>query len=386
MPQSNLGFYTVGNLQFDSKIQACIYATQQNQEVTWNFHKDIFDKYPWNIEPAETLDQLYDKRARQLRNQYDYIMISYSGGADSHNLLTAFLRQNLFVDEIVVNHLQKGMENHKKPILGDYSAENAQQTEFVFQTLPRLKEIVQVSPKTKISVLDLTDYLFDFLNSANDGSWILNKREKLNPINITRYNYLYFSEVRKQFDKDKKIAVVLGVEKPRFIIVPETNDMWMRFTDTAANVASVVADHLKDYTNTSIEYFYWHPDAADILCKQAHVVKRWLLTYPENQKYWTRGTMTKEIFRLTHERVYRELLYTTWDKSWFQADKSTKDWYSEFDSWFIDGYQGTKLHSIWTEGLAYVTDRASNFITDFDGKPGGLTMLGQNHKICNLYE
>jgi len=386
MQHSNLGFYTVDNLHFDSKIQACIYATQKNQEVSWNFHKDIFDKYLWNIEPAETLDQLYDKRARQLREQYDYIMISYSGGADSHNLLMAFLRQNLFVDEIVVNHLQKGMENYKKPILGDYSAENALQTEFLFQTLPRLNEIVKVSPKTKISVLDLTDYLFDFLNSANDGSWILNKREKLNPINITRFNYLYFSEVRKQFDKGKRIAVVMGIEKPRLIVAPKTNDLWLRFTDVAANVASVVANHMEGYPNASIEYFYWHPDAADIICKQAHVVKRWLLTYPEKLKFWTLGIITPEIYRLTHERVYRELLYTTWDKSWFQADKAVLDWYTEFDDWFINGYKDTKLHAIWTEGLDYVTDRAANFVVESNGKPDGLRMLGQNHKICNLYE
>jgi len=277
------------------------------------------------------------------------------------------------------------MENYKPPLPGDFSAENALQTEFLFQTMPRLKEIEKMSPKTKISIFDLTDYLFDFLNTANDGSWILNKREKLNPINITRFNYLYFSEVRKQFDKDKKIAVVMGVEKPRLIIDPKTNDLWMRFTDAAANIVSVVADHMKDYPNASIEYFYWHPDSAEMLCKQCHVVKRWLLTYPEKINYWTLGQINKDIYRLMHERVYRTLLYTTWDQNWFQADKAVLDWYTEFDDWFINGYENTKLHAIWLDGLNYVTKEASNFIVESKGKPDGLRMLGQNHKICNLY-
>jgi len=385
MIDKSLGFYTSGNLEFDSKISACIYATQNNLDVSWEFHKDVFDNYPWSIEPTKTLDELYDKRARELREKYDYIMVSYSGGADSHNLVMAFLRQNLFIDEIVVNHLQKGMENYKPPLPGDFSAENALQTEFLFQTMPRLKEIEKMSPKTKISIFDLTDYLFDFLNTANDGSWILNKREKLNPINITRFNYLYFSEVRKQFDKDKKIAVVMGVEKPRLIIDPKTNDLWMRFTDAAANIVSVVADHMKDYPNASIEYFYWHPDSAEMLCKQCHVVKRWLLTYPEKINYWTLGQINKDIYRLMHERVYRTLLYTTWDQNWFQADKAVLDWYTEFDDWFINGYENTKLHAIWLDGLNYVTKEASNFIVESKGKPDGLRMLGQNHKICNLY-
>jgi hypothetical protein len=386
MPYKNLGFYSVNNIHFESKIEACIYANKINQDITWNFHKEFFDRYPWGIEPSKTLDELYDVRARQLRDEYDYIMISYSGGADSHNLLMAFLRQNLHVDEIVVNHLQKGMENYRKPVHNDFSPENALQTEFIFQTIPRLKEIEKLSPKTKISIFDLTDYLFNFLNSANDGSWILKKREKLNPINITRFNYLYFSEVRKQFDKDKKIAVVMGVEKPRLAVVSKTNDLWLRFTDSAANIVSVVADHLKDYPNASIEYFYWSPDAVDIICKQCYVVKRWLLANPEKLNYWTHGNITKEVFRLYHERIYREILYTTWDTKWFQADKAVLDWYTEFDDWFINGYQHTKLHSIWTEGLNYVADRASKFIVESNGRADGLQMLGQNHRICNLYD
>ena len=106
MINKKLGYYLVNGLEFDSKLQACIYATQLNKDVKWIFNDWMFSKYPWHVEPSETLDQLYDQRARQLREKYDYIIISYSGGADSHNIVSSFIRQGLHIDELVVNTME----------------------------------------------------------------------------------------------------------------------------------------------------------------------------------------------------------------------------------------------------------------------------------------
>ena len=73
--------------------------------MDWIFHDDAFSKYPWHIEPEASLDQLYDARARQLREKYDYVVLSYSGGSDTHNILESFIRQGLHIDEIVTNHM-----------------------------------------------------------------------------------------------------------------------------------------------------------------------------------------------------------------------------------------------------------------------------------------
>ena len=102
---SSSGYYICDGKRFDSKIRACIYSTEFKKPIQWMFHQDIFSTYPWWIEPQETLDELYDKRARELREKYDYIMLSYSGGADSHNMLQSFIRQGLHVDEIITNHV-----------------------------------------------------------------------------------------------------------------------------------------------------------------------------------------------------------------------------------------------------------------------------------------
>lgn len=384
MIDKKLGFYKVGNIEFESKIQACMYATENDRDVIWDFNKKFFDTFNWEVEPELSLDSLYDLRARQLREKYDYIVISYSGGADSHNLTMSFIRQGLHIDEIVVNTMEKGDSNFKHTNSYNYSASSAPASEHILQTIPRLEEIRQLCPKTKINVLDLTDYLFDNFKNVGDASWVINKREKLNPINATRFNYLYFSEIRKRFDKDKKIAVILGVEKPRVYIHSKTNDIYVRFTDGAANIVGVISEHTKEYPNATIEYFYWSPDAANIICKQVHLIKKWLTLNQSQQQLWYGNKLTNETYRLVHERVYRTLLYTTWDKDWFQADKAIKDWYTEFDDWFLTGHCNTVQYNVWKEGLSYVEQHAKKFIKYSEGTADGLQMFFQDHKVTNL--
>jgi hypothetical protein len=379
----HLGFYTVDNKIFDSKIQACIYANANKQSVSWNFNNEFFSKYHWNIEPEKSLDQLYDQRAKQLREKYDYVIISYSGGADSHNIVESFFRQGLHIDELLVNTMSKGNSDFMTIHNKNKSAHNAAASEHVLQTIPRLKEIQNKSPATKITVVDLTDFLFSFFESHGDASWIETKREGLNPLNVTRYNYLYFSEIRKKFDQNKKIAIILGIEKPRTFIHSTTNDFYIRFNDRAANVASVV-DFIKEYPNSTVEYFYWSPDAVDILCKQAHVIKKWLEINSSYRDLWNGKNLSKEVFRLVHERVLRTLLYSTWDENWYQADKSTKDWYSEFDSWFINGHKDSKAYSIWLDGLRYIEKNAFNFLNFKDDTADGLIAFNHDYKIGSM--
>jgi hypothetical protein len=375
-----LGYYAVDNIEFESKIQACIFASTHNKPVYWNFNNEVFSNYNWSIEPEKTLDELYDIRTKQLRETYDYIIISYSGGADSHNIVESFLRQGLHIDELLINTMSEGNSNFMPILKENKSSENSAASEHVLQTIPRLKEIQNRSPSTKISIVDMTNFLFSFFNSYGDASWIETKREGLNPLNVTRYNYLYFSDVRKQFDKDKKIAIILGVEKPRTYIHSETDEFYIRFNDRAANVASV-SDFVKEYPNSTVEYFYWSPDSIDILCKQAHVIKKYLELTPSLYQFWKGKLLSKDIYRLIHERLLRSLLYSTWNTNWYQADKSTKDWYSEFDSWFIKGHSSSKEYQIWKDGLTYVEKNAGNFINYRGNIADGLKPFNHDYKI-----
>jgi hypothetical protein len=381
MINKKLGYYSVDNILFESKISACIYATQHNKDVVWHFNEDIFKNYNWWYEPSETLDELYDRRSRQLREQYDYIIISYSGGADSHNIVSSFIRQGLHIDELIINTMES---INKKFTVIDPTVKNPENAaaEHYLQTIPRLKEIEKLCPKTKITILDLSEYLLNSWLAAGDASWIMDKREGLNPLNITRFNYIHFESVRKQFDREKRIGLVLGVEKPRTFIY-SNNKFYIRFIDRASNIITI-ENHIKDYTNTTVEYFYWSPDSVDIICKQAHVIKRWLEANSQNQIFWWHENAGPTCFRLIHERLLRSLIYTTWNDSWYQADKATKDWHSEFDSWFIEGFKGTTQHHIWKEGIEYVEQKASKFINTYHGYADGLNQFSHYYSIGEM--
>ena len=367
-----LGFYTCNGQTFDSKIQAYLYASTVKQQVHWNFNNEEFSKHDWTVEPEQTLDQLYDARARQIREKYDYVILSYSGGADSHNILMSFIRQGLLIDEIVVNTMEKA--NSKFTIVNEtvLNPEHAA-AEHKLNTIPRLKEVEHLIPRTKINVLDLSDNLFQSLETAGDASWVLNKREGLNPLGSTRFNYIHFTEVRKRFDKEKTIGLVMGIEKPRTMII--NNQFYTRFSDRSANIVTV-AEHIKEYTNSSVEL--------PLLTKQAHVIKTWVEANPEKKVVWTKEAVAK-LYRTVHERILRSLLYTTWDNQYWQADKATKDWYSEFDTWFIEGYKDTKANAIWWEGINYVKNNLPTFMLNYiDRQADGLLILGHSYFIGDM--
>jgi hypothetical protein len=372
----NTGHYMVDNIPFESKIQACIFASRHNKEVIWDFNNNAFNAYNWTIEPDMSLDALYDKRSRELREKYDYIILSYSAGADSHNILMSFIRQNLHIDEIIVNVMDKVTENFRVIDTRQTASWNAA-AEHDLQTVPRLKEIATIIPNTKITVLDMSNFIFDMFLEYNDASWVETRTEGLNPYNVTRYNYAYFKEVRNKFDKNKSIGLVFGSDKPRTFINKD-NNFFIMFNDRAANLISV-ADNSQEYTNCEIELFYWSPDALDLLCKQAHVIKRWVEFNPDKKDSWI--NFSGEKFRLVHERLLRSILYSTWNDSWWQADKSVKEWDSEFDYFFTRKHKDSKSFQIWKEGINYVTKEASKYVRYVDGVPDGLNIFANYYKI-----
>lgn len=404
MWNKKLGYYTVGNKQFEKKIEALLYATKVyyqliniNKSITpmsivkWVFNDEVFSSYDWTIEPSNTLKYFYHKRAKQLREIYDYIIISYSGGADSHNIVMSFLDQGLHIDELYVIMMEKNTNewttlntNSKKPVLS-YVSDN------YLQTVPRLKEIISKSPNTKIRYLDMTDLVPKVFRSYKDASWVLNMREELNPVDVTRYAYSFFSEFKKSLDKYQNVGILVGIDKPRILIDSFTKQVFFRFTDRLTN-AIPIGQYIKEYTNTTTEFFYWSPDSCDLMCKQAHTVKKWLRANPNLQNFYLNTPMPSLLFsnvvdvnRVFSERLLVPIIYDTWNKSWFQSTKNSRDWFLECDNWFIKGAAGTTEHSIWLEGIKYIIDNIRPYIESPSGFPDHFSKWYKDYYVGNLY-
>lgn len=377
MINPSTGFYRCNRQNFGTKVNALLHSKQTNQPVEWIFHNDVYSRYPWNIEPDLTLDQLYDARARELREQYDYIVLSYSGGADTNNILESFIRQNLHIDEIVTNHITGATKNttvldSKVMNSWNFAAEHS------LQAIPRLREIHNRIPRTKITILDVSDLVINSLNSFDDVDWVLGRNDHLSVGQLFRYNYFYFNNIKRQFDKNLKIGIIVGADKPRTYI-DGMGQFHLYFTDTVVNVAPV-NDFNDQYTNAVTELFYWSATTAPLICKQAHVIKRWLEYNPDKQSLWTGINPTA--FRLHHERILRNLLYTTWNDTWFQADKSTNWWNTEFDTWFHTNNDLSKQRTLWQNGIDYVSKELSNFVKkDLHGRADGFIPFFQDYYV-----
>ena len=94
------GYYTVGSYKTYSKVEALEYHAQNKHAVQWHYNPEVYNNFDWTVEPPGSLDNWYRARALQIREQYDYLVIWYSGGADSDNILNTFVKNNIFIDEI----------------------------------------------------------------------------------------------------------------------------------------------------------------------------------------------------------------------------------------------------------------------------------------------
>jgi hypothetical protein len=354
-----LGYYTCGGVEFESKIQAFFHSKNTGEKVNWVFNDQDFKKYNWLEEPLLSLDQLYNDRARELREKYDYVVLSYSGGADSHNILMSFIRQGLHIDEILINTLEKGWKSFINIDMNDRRPENTG-AEHYLQTIPRLKDLEYELRNTKVTICDLTDFVFDYFDNSKTENWVLSKKESLNPLGASRYNYLYLKEVRNRFDKSKSIGLIVGVDKPKCVLY--NNYFYMRFLDRTANIVSII-DYFQDYDNTAVEFFYWSPDSVPLLIKQGHVIKKWVESNKNLHYFWESSNIDYRIIRTIHETYVRPVVYaSTWNEEWFQVNKSVRDWHSEFDSWFINGAENTKANAGWKDSINFIRKELSDFV------------------------
>lgn len=375
-----LGYYTCDRIIFETKLQAMLYANPKKLPIQWHFNDEKFNSYNWSVEPTLSLDALYDQRAKQIREQYDYIILSYSGGSDSNNILESFIRQGLVIDEIITTW---ALDASSKFIIHDSNIKECwnNNAEFNLHTKQRLQYIKNNCSKTKITVLDSSNNIIEALLNNSDANWINGKNDVFNVTGAFQYNLLYFSEVRKRFDKLGRVAYIIGVDKPRVIV--KNNDVYMYFVDKASSITPI-RESIIEYSNITPLLFYWSPDSCDLLCKQAHTIYRYIKANSNVKKIWE----AKDMFsiRVLQEGIMRAIIYTTWDNNWFQVRKTTNDWHSELDYWFTQGWVGTKEHSIWIDGLKNLIPRISNFISyKSDGKIlGTLPCLSKIHYIGSL--
>jgi hypothetical protein len=270
---NKLGYYRVGHHVFHNKLQAILYANPTKADITWHFNEEVFDSCDWTVEPPVSLDMLYAERARQIREQFDYVIVMASGGADSTNVIYSFLNNDIRIDEVIASAPISGLKNWKVD-LTDTSANNTI-TETMVAQIPLLDKLSKTHPNIKLTI---HDYFDDIVNLKTD-EWIYESSSHwIHFSGATRHSLDRISHIRKLAEAGKRVGVVYGIDKP-IICRAESGNLYTVIMDPVVNV---VTPHFKDrYPNVESILFYYSPDLPELLIKQAHEVCRWIYK-PEN--------------------------------------------------------------------------------------------------------
>jgi hypothetical protein len=352
--KDQFGFYQVADLKTYSKLEAIELSKASDNLVTWNFNRNIFDHYNWFVEPVEPLKYWYRKRAEQIREKYDYVVIWFSGGADSHNVLMSFVENNIFVDEIAHLH--------------NYAAENGNTDTFFNQeifknSIPFTADLIQNNPTYRHTVhrpIDITHLQCNtFLQENNNWDYFykLNTLISPNKFSISTLRDK-LPEYKKLIDEGKKVCFVWGIDKPK--VLQTADGTWIfQFNDFNVGAAVQARQQELNFNYEYDELFYWAPDLPELIAKQVHTVKNYLTKFTPDlidNVHFVKGDIGSrdkfgkrlsdveimstfyyktEKISLTSNGLHK-IIYPHWRSTAIVAPKPTSTTMSERDYWFFN--------------------------------------------------
>ena len=277
-----LGYFQIENKKTFSKYEAWQLATEiglRKEDVEYIFNDNQIDLLDWTKEPEESIDQLYFKRARLLREKYDYLVLMYSGGSDSQVILDTCLRNDIKIDHIIT------LGNIK------YCAQDAKINQEVFNTaIPYLDSVQDTLDRwgTKREYVDIGQLIIDqYKNDFFFDTFLHTGIGPLSSWNLASKSYL-FKQARKDqmklAESGKTIGYIWGVDKPN--IFPIDGYYQFRFVDSAPDFAcrqfvnhKLIGGALQNFYD---EGFFVSREVPELTIKQCHLIVKELKNMRSN--------------------------------------------------------------------------------------------------------
>lgn len=401
------GFYQVGDLKTYSKLEAIEFSGESKLPIQWNYNKEIYSSFDWSQEPPGDLDLWYRARAEQIRNNYDYIVIWYSGGADSSNILNTFVKNNIFVDEIAQYSTAEGAKTKQDYLNKEIFATAIPQTQQLLENNPVYKNTVH-------RVVDISDINMNLM-SMSDNHW-----DFFYHVN----QYYSFSALSRSYIRElvpayrdliatgKKVCFVWGVEKPE--ILQQNNQYFLRFgdgQDHAVSAYSQIQNRPWEYD----EFFYWAPDMPELPAKQAHVICRYLNSISdadvdgvhvldnhgvEDTVYGTTRPdpfLTKPYIKIQKgNRLYslslrglHRLIYSDWNPNLIVAGKPHGHMFALKDTWILQNQAPDWGQRYYTNAIPALRQKVKRINPDlwweYKFDPSLAPYIGGIHRFHNTY-
>lgn len=238
--------YLVNNKQIYNGYLAWYESFKSGKPVEFYCRDNEYDQLNWTQEPEESLEVLMDRHAHYLRNKYERLIFSWSGGTDSHTIYNVFARNQIHIDEILYKTDYSLWQNDSGNLLKDPMSH-----------ANWLKEN-HWDRTTKITVYDEYDPVLRKMSIPNED-WIFN-----NTTDLTKYFAVGSGGQSAKFLCERSHAghhwaLITGHEKPRVV---DNNGRWYtQYEDTFFH--SVLGE-------SNIQGFFTDPV---LQLKQSHMLK-----------------------------------------------------------------------------------------------------------------
>lgn len=257
------GFYKSDGVKFYSKYDAMCLGPPS--KTTWHYNDHFFSSFDWKKPSMMPLSELYRRRAEQLRNDYDYLILMYSGGSDSDNILDTFVTNNIHLDEVCHNVISNSVGLYNDEINNIAAIKTKSYIDkYKLKTIQRFFDIAP----TLINFFDNKEN-HDFIHWANIPNFVTYTKPKAGTIldsGIRLWQELATS--------GKKIGVIHGFDKPR--LIKQDDRLFFSFLDNVnhyCNIKDQQSSRISSYATD--ELFYWSPhvNCANIIIKQCNIIK-----------------------------------------------------------------------------------------------------------------
>ena len=359
--QYQFGFYRVGEEIITHKISALIRAQQLGVTPTWHFHTDIYNRFDWQQDLPFDLNYYYQQRARQLREKYEYLVLSFSGGSDSWTVLKAFVDSGTHLDEVYVRWPIRASQGRYK-IGTDIDPANIL-SEWDLTIRPMILEYQQLLPHTKFTVLDWSDNITT--KELTDDDW-LNVQDAINPGVHFKYNSIGPGEL-EAMHTGKNTAIIFGADKPQLLY--RDGAVYCYFLDKFANV------HPGNSFQRNSELFYWTPELPELVVAQSRHIFKHLQTNTASLQLIDWSVPFSFERKYLWDQVVKHVIYNDYTKlNAFQARKPTTTIHDESDAFYINEVANLRYLQSWEYGLKNIFNSIEDkYIQKTNNTPIGFT-------------
>ena len=276
-----IGHYTVNDQVYFYKKDALAAAKTDVSQIKYHYNDKLFDYYDWTKEPEPEvpIQDFYLRRAQQLREKYDYIILMFSGGPDSTNMLETFVDNQIHIDEIV------NINSYDRTQVVDNTVHNA---DYMYNVRPVLGEL-QKAPnfKTRITILDEIDLVqshWRFNDGQDSIEHIIMEPSGINMF-ITKPTWVrYVPRLWKMIQDGVRVGVVNGGDKPRLKLI--NGQYTTSFVDINHGSYGFLSGHDNEFKELDIfEYFYLSADMPSLVIKMVQLLKKFANTHTSSEFY-----------------------------------------------------------------------------------------------------